>query len=431
LVVPNFVRIDGYFAHITDESDTIFFKTDDGTNAFSYPLDNDIQNSVVSLEYDGKYLWTLENPTGDDIIFKKWELSGYVGRLQRSYYLVGTTNRKFDSNAFAITHFHRDFADATGSGTVYIPVDDLSRVSPGDIVRLGPSSHAFSAGLEEEVQAIGTVVNSSGTFIQVNAPITHAYDEGDNISWAEDCYFFNKFQPSDPDPTNGSGQLFSFNIHAVTTVLENRNPTAGAHNEFRDVRAATYLTVPSGVPTGPRDYLAYMSQSNLLFLETDTSDPRFLENILSAAQNNQEVDSTIIPVVEITHEGLTLFRLQEKATIRDGATIETQEWDQYNYQLSTLEPLPASISLTATPAIIPADGVSESRIDALVRDQYNSPRGGITVDFTDDDAGGTGGEIETPKTTDPYTGIATTYYEAGEDPKLVTITAETTISGSP
>jgi hypothetical protein len=426
----NFVRVDGYFYHITAEADALFQKTDDGTNAFSYPLDSDIQNPVVSLEYDGKYFWTLENPTGDDIIIKKWLISEYICRLQRQYYLNGNASQKFESNAFAIEHYDRKLGTSYGPGESQLAlnqilasgVPDVTRLTNGNILRLGPSTHPNSAGLEEEIVITGTV---SGTHVNLATPTSLYYMQDDPCSVATTCWFFNKFQQSDPDPVNGSGQLYSFDIDDVTTVLINRDQG----NEFRNVLAATYLFDQGGAPVGPsgaRDFLVYMNQSNLLFVETDPTESTFLDNVKSAAQNNQETDSTIIPVEEITSEGNTLFRLQLKATIRTGGTLDTEEWDEYNYQLSTLEPLPTSISLAAEPAIISADGVSTSLITATVKDQFDQPIDSRTVNFSDDDTSGAPeGAVSPASDSTDSSGKAYTTYTAGTEPKLVSITGET------
>lgn len=416
--VPNIARIDGYFAHITQESDTLFFLTDDGIPAFSYPLDNDIQNPVKSLEYDGKHLWTLENPSGNDVIIKKWLIFQFICRLQRTYFLDGNAAQKFDSDAFGITHFKRYLDTSYGPGETALEVDDISRVKAGDIINLGPSTHPNSTGQTEELTAIGT----SGTSILFSTASTLYYMDEDPITWAQDCYFFNKFQPSDVDDVNGSGQLYSFDINNVSTVIVNRNPTAGSHNEFRDVGAASFTKVPG---TSPRDYLCYMSQSNLIFIETEETHADFLDNVLSAAQNNQETDSTIIPVREVTFENDTIYRLQLKATFREGETLTTEEWDDYNYQLSTLAALPTSIALTASPAIISADGVSESTVTATVRDQFDQPIAGKDVNFSEDDTGAGSGTVNPPTDTTDSDGKAATQYTAGITPRTVTITSLT------
>ena len=58
---PNVVMIDGYFFMMDEDTDSLILKTDDGTVAFSYPLDTTITNIIISLEYDGYNIWSMEN----------------------------------------------------------------------------------------------------------------------------------------------------------------------------------------------------------------------------------------------------------------------------------------------------------------------------------------------------------------------------------
>ena len=63
----NVTMIDGYFYMMDNDQDAMIVKTDDGTQAYSYPLDTTITNNVVSMEWDGRNFWTLEKPGGNDV----------------------------------------------------------------------------------------------------------------------------------------------------------------------------------------------------------------------------------------------------------------------------------------------------------------------------------------------------------------------------
>jgi hypothetical protein len=92
----------------------------------------------------------------------------------------------------------------------------------------------------------------------------------------------------------------------------------------------------------------------------------------------------------------------------------------YNYQLSPLSPFVTSISLSADPAIIAANGLSTSDIIAFVKDQFLQPIAGRRVTFSENGDGSiTGGtQINTDSA-----GRAQTEYRAGTTAAEVTITA--------
>lgn len=430
LTQANFVRADGYFYHILQTTDTLYKKTDDGTNAFSYPLDTDLANPVVCLQHDGRFFWTLENVTTGNgtLLIKKWQIIDFVLKLQRTYTLTGNSSQKYDCNAFAIEHFHRSFTAAANQGDVNINID-TSRLQAGDILYIGPSTMAGFVGNSESV-TINSIV-SSGT-AQLTTGLQYAYSTGDKIDCSRRCWFFNKFRPNDTDSVNGSGELMSFDINPLSTTVVARKDG----NEFRTVLAATFLTDPNYTPTvggsvTPRDFLVFANQTNLLFIETDESSSSFKSTIQSAAQNNQETNSTVITIFDITHENNTIFRLQNKATYRTGTTLSTEDWGttQWNYQVAPLSRLPLSISLTANPAIIAADGVTTTPITAIVKDQFDNPVGSKNITFTDDDSTGSPSgaiiySVGSFATTNSQ-GIATVSYRAGTVPKTVTITAQT------
>lgn len=423
ILAPNVVRIDGYFYHIDNNAEVLFKKTDDGRNAFSYPLDTPIDNSVVSLEYDGQHFWTQENPSGS-IIFRKWKIEEFVLKHQRRYQFLDTGTQTYDSTAFAVEHFHLNLANAASSGSSILDVgtDGNERADVGDVLFIGPSNASGFEGLTQEATVLA-LSGASNQYLILTAPLTKGFVIGDSVSYSTRIWFFNQFRPSDPD-INGSGQLFSFN-HKDTSpsVIAQK-----AGNEFKDVAAATFLTDLPGTSEA-RDYLTYIKETSLLFVETQDDHEDFKSIVKSATQNNQRPDNTVIPVYELTHENNTLFRLQLEANFLIGSTETLEQWGtigdpDYNYQLSTLERLPSSISLTATPAIISADGVSTATIVAIVRDQFDEPMQGRTVTFSDSDTSGSpAGTVNPTATVTDANGRAVTTYTAGTVSNLVTITA--------
>ncbi len=415
-----FTRVDGYFYYLSNNTDTLFKVVDSGEVAFSYALDTDVTDDVKAMQYDGRYFYTLENIiTGNgELIIRKWEIDDFILKLKRTYNLTGISTKKYDCNAFAIEHYNRSFSNTATSGSNTIQLDDISKLTPGDILNLGPSSFPGDEGKLEEVTLLTT---SGSNYAILTSNIVNSYNTGDEVCFANKCWLFNKFRPSDPDSVNGSGQLYYFNLNPlVTSVI-----AAKSGNEFRDILAAGYVRDLS-YPTGAREFLVYIRQTNLLFIEVDPLSINYLSTIQSAAQNNQNPnDSSILPVYDITFEGKTIYRLQQTGVFRNGASYIVESWSpKFNYQLSTLERLPHSISVTPNPAIISADNVSTSTITALVKDQFDIGLSGKTVNFSDNDTGANSGFVNPTSAITTSSGTAQTTYTSGLTAKTVTITVD-------
>jgi hypothetical protein len=134
--------------------------------------------------------------------------------------------------------------------------------------------------------------------------------------------------------------------------------------------------------------------------------------------NVEDDNATVIPIYDVTMYGDNVYRLQLKATYY-GTTAEFAG-TAYSYQLSTLNPFITSISLSADPAILPADLVSNSTITAIVKDQFLAPIASKIVDFSDDDPNG---YIINPSVSTDSDGVAVTSYKAGSTANEVRITA--------
>lgn len=416
LLIPNFTRLKGYFYHLDQASDVLYKKVDSGENAFSYPLDTDIANPVQCLQTDGTFFYTLENLNSGNgqLLIKKWKIEEFTLKLKRVYTLVGAANQKYNCNSFSIESFERTFAATAVAGSNIITLSSNARVAIGDALQLGGSTFSGDEGKTETVTVLSVLPANQ---VQLTTNLQHSYLSGNRVGFAKRCWLFNQFKPNDPDSVNGSGQLYSFELEPLVTSVVARK----SGNEFRSVLASMFIQ-DLDYPSGSREFLAYMNQSNLLFIETDTTSPNFLETIQSAAQNNQEVGSAIIPVYDIAYESRTIFRLQRKATYRNGSTYTTEDWgSQYNYQVSTLQRLPQSISLSASPPIISADSVSVSTITAIVKDQFDVEMNSRRVYFTDDDSVG----FMNPTQADTVNGTCTSTYRAGTTARTVTITSET------
>jgi hypothetical protein len=396
LLKSNFTMVDGYFYMMNEDVDALIVKTDDGTQAFSYPLDTTISNPIVSMEHDGRNFWTLESLGGNSVAIRRWYIHNYVCKLRDTFNLNSSGSHNYLSQAFTVEHYHRSFSGVEPAGSNNLSINDTSNMTSGQTLTLGPNS----SGQIEEV-----TINSVGSgFVLINGTTTYAYTTNDPISFYSYIWLFNDYDGT----TGGTGALYKISAYTGSYISK----TAGG--EFYGIKASTFYDM-SYVDATWADALCYVRGTNTIFLNpADLND-----NFGSMAMDNLEDDqATTIDIYDLAIEGANVYRLQLKATYY--GTTGTFADSTYNYQLSTLDPFVTSISLSADPAILPANNTNESDITAIVKDQFNQPINGKDVNFTDDD---TVGYITNPTVATNAEGVAETKYHSGTQAREVKITA--------
>jgi hypothetical protein len=423
----NMTMVDGYFYMMDVDQDALIVKTDDGTQAFSYPMDTVIDEygsvsstvtdptyggKIKSLEYDGRNFWSLENLNNKSVVIRRWYINNYVLKLRNTFTLSSGVSHWFDSRAFTVEHYHVQFgADEPASSnslSVYAPGLDLTDseiIDSGMTVTLGPNAN----GQVEEFQVSSTTPDS----ILINGTTSYNFAAGDPIHFYTRLWLFNNYHGT----SSATGALYA--IDAYTGSVTSSIYPDGA---YKDIESCTFYDLSSVVTSSGslvfgtgKNTIAYVKATNLIFL-----DPRdlYTSHGSMSMDNLEQNQSSIIPIFDIAIEGANVYRLQQKATYY-GSTY-TWSTGPFNYQLSTLQPFVTSISLRANPAILPANGVNVSTITAIVKDQYNSPMVGKIVYFTDDD---TVGAILTTNVNTNGQGTAVTAYKAGTAAREVKITA--------
>lgn len=400
----NFTIVDGYYWTMDEDTDSLIVKTDDGTIAFSYPLDTTITQTVKCMEYDGKNVWTLRDTGTNQVTIDRWYINNYVCTLRDSFDFVPGPSHNYDVDAFTVEHYHVEFSANESAGQSILSVTDGSDAASGYTVVLGPNS----LGQSEE-QTVNTATTDT---IQINGTTTYAYDSGDPITFYKRLWLFNNYDGLD----GTTGALYEVDAYTGAVI------TKTATGAFKDITACTFYGIPKYVfdrSVGPSvvdpryNSICYVKGTNLIFLDPDDVTTSFSSMTMDNTESDQ---ATNIPIYDLAIEGSNVYRLQLKATYY-GAT---SSWTTYNYQLSSLNPFITSISLRADPAILPANGVNTSSITAIVKDQFNLPIQSKAVYFTDDDTNGT---ITTSPATTDATGTATTVYVAGTTAREVRITA--------
>lgn len=390
----NFTIVDGYFYMMDDDVDALIVKTDDGTQAFSYPLDTTISNQIITLEHDGRNFWTLESLGGNSMAVKRWYIQNYVCKLRSTFNLNASGSHLYSSQAFTVEHYHRSFSGVEPAGSNNLSINDTSNMTSGQTLTLGPNS----SNQVEEV-----TINSVGVgFVLINGTTTYAYTTNDPITFYNNIWLFNAY-----DGTTAGGALYKISAYTGSFISK----TAGG--EFDGVKACTFYDM-SYVDGSWADAICYVRGTNTIFLNpADLND-----NFGSMSMDNIEDDlATVIDIYDLVIEGANVYRLQLKATYY--GTTSSFTGSTYNYQLSTLDPFITSISLSASPAILPANATNESEITAIVKDQFNQPIDLKDVNFTDDD---TNGYITTATVQTDSNGVATTRYHSGTQAREVKIT---------
>lgn len=423
LINPNMARVDGYFYSFNEETDVMIRKADDGTLAFSYPLDTPISQEVTSLEHDGESFWTMENISGTPSAgfrIRRWVIENFVMVLQQTFTFASNVTDTFQSSAFTVEHYDGTLTSGavenTSTFNVSFDPSVFSLLTPGTKMFIGPSTKAGFVGEFESVTVNST---GAGNQVTVSSPLSNGFVSGNKIVFSKNLWFFNEnFQT-----TTGVGALYK--ARALDGTVLGRTQ-GGA---FVGINAATYHSLTSftgALAVNNKPYLVFIRTTNLLFVDVLNSN---LPIELSALQNNLSADTTsVFPVFDMGIEGETIFRAQLKFNINGSETTETT----YNYQLASFVPFPTAIALTATPAILPADsGASNSLIVATVTDQYNLPfvtSPASTIQFSTSGGGTGSGLSSTGQIALDGNGQATVTYTTGNTAGLVTISATVTIA---
>jgi hypothetical protein len=196
--------------------------------------------------------------------------------------------------------------------------------------------------------------------------------------------------------------------------------SSGAYN---NVGAATFFRInsfSSDPDIGVVDALSYIKSTNLLFVNTTEIGGELTYYGSMVLENIYSDESNVIPVVDIAMEGDNVYRLQIR---EDGAN---SNWSQYNYDLSSLTSFISSISLSADPALLAANGVSSSDIDAFVKDQFLQPVGPLkNVDFSIISGDGviSGGDVDPNTDQTDADGKASVVYTSGTAAQEIQIRA--------
>ena len=398
---PNMTIVNGYFYEIDESMDALIEKTAGGHIVNSYQLDTLLNKVVKELHHDGANFWTLEDygsVTG--FVIRRWRKEyGSVLSLKDTFSYIDDATYTYRSDAFAVEHYITEFTCTVSGGNDIICMNEFydSVVSSGTILTLGPNS------LDQIEDVVVTSV--SGADVVLSSGIQNVYESGDQICFSKSLFVFNDYAYK----SDANGTLFEFDSRDGSLIDLNFD------TEYQNIDSSVFERLTNIVPDNYDIHtLIYIKSTNVKLM--DMSD---LSYYGVAVIDNIRIDLfTVIPVYSIAIHGSSLYRLQDEGTYFD----TNNDWGSfYNYVVSTLRSFLDSITVTAYPVILPANGYNITKVTANVLDQYGEGVVYKPVTWTDtDDIGYT---TINPSYTDVFfgTGNAITYYRAGVSVQQVTI----------
>jgi len=470
----NFTSDGAFFYSILKDAQILQVKVDDGTVAFSYPLDTAPAEDVMELEWDGVYFWSLEmHKTGgeeDGFTIRKWAIDDFVCKQITSFDFVDDATNTYRATSFSVEFYDTSIGlgNDDGSGTGYLGTNiqkevflyDTSRIDVGDILyfvkRWSPAHQRIGTANIEQV-FVNSVISS--TKIQLSANSTgdpHGDGRGwrgkeanpsasdplcpDEVRWTKFLWVFNS---NSPGPTD-TAALYKINANNGSVIFTDSGTQYGsidgstayvkystdAKTDPEHTESLTFNTavVNDATAGGIQSYVVFVKSSTALFYNVTTS----------ATDRSLTVDNVLVDTVTIwtvydmvvvgTEPDVVLLRLQSGTTYKnDGGTLVDENWSaQRNYARTLLRRHVQSIAVTATPSIVPIT-TGTAAIVAYLRDQYNDALpSSVTVTFSDDDDGGSEASVSpTTPVTDAFGRAYTTFFAGGLE-KDVKVTATST-----
>lgn len=277
------IAFDGnYFYNLDNSTNTIVQKTDDGTIAFSYPLNFSASQEVITMHYEGKdrpsslnggCFWTLENrPSSAGITIRRIVMDNFLGKQS------GVNTSIVDITPITIT-----LTNASGNNVANGDVWSVNQIAVEfyETKLLDVASHNFSPGQTQPG------VNSSGY------AVLRIYDDLTNNLHGTKQFVGSTTYPSAPALKTSvePGMNKSQNTLLQTFKYDNGNEiiTSGMKMVIGPDSSGNYETVsvqslgghysPNDAVGNPVRYLDINLQSNLSRSYPEGTCVRFYKNI--------------------------------------------------------------------------------------------------------------------------------------------------------
>jgi hypothetical protein len=379
---------DAGFYYSCDYSEQRLIKVEaDGSFVGGWPVARStFRNPVTELHYDGTFFWTLEDlPSNLGVVVKRWRLHPFETvlfpdavvsefRWIDEITLLNAPRMKWSSSAFAVEHYHRVLGSSYSQGVSTIRLNSVANINVGDTLYLGPSSIGDPAftGNEEEIIVTGINPTTKDITFSKAGGLENEYSADDPVDFVKTIFVFSDHRSSGLEDNQGA--LFrvaypgpAFPVRKVVAV-----DTGGAYNA---VSAADFH----------EGTLGWVKAFQIL--ELDITNPT-LDLTDSLEANLMEDDyKDVIEVYDLIADlgNSQYLKLQDRETNESAGTLTTTTYpgNTYNFQAQVTGPVVNSTALSFDTRFAEQYPTSDRiNITVHVRDQYNFPVLGETVNFS-------------------------------------------------
>jgi hypothetical protein len=377
-------------------------KTSNGDPVMTYPFSHEltiVENTFLSIQWDGVNIWTLEKKTvgannEKERTVRRWRIENFVCVMKDSWRVRGQSGEDMNGGAFAIESYYNYIKEACGPGTAN--TDRIKLTHPHSAFFHVTDQFHIESSTQGYSQDIPVATSPVTDTVTIASPFSYVYYPGDPVYLRRDLYFFNNQSPSQGSAGAAVYQFAVPHMTAADPTVINELTYKGCHESgiYEGTTAATFLTTSGHVGINNGNYtgiIAYIRGMQMLMKQPNMpgggltypgghvgTNQEFKDNVASmlidtAIKNDRVTLHTIYDLGASVHQtecrSVNIYRLQKSYTY---GSIEGT-WTTYNYVVSVMKPMVTSIGLTADPALVVANGVDRSLIYATVRDQYGAP----------------------------------------------------------
>ncbi len=421
----------GFFYFVSNILNALVKLEADGTVIKTYPIQRSrLRGEVTELHWDGSHFWTLEDlPSSLGVVIKRWRLTPVQTSQglppgvfpvpvltdftwQDEITLINAPNLKYSSKAFCVEHYHRILEGSFAQGDNVVRLTDVTNLSPGDIITIGPSTAGSFTGFQEDATVLDVDTVNGWVTLGAAAGLENQYTDTDPVTFTKSIFLFNDHSFTGKEDRKGGIIQYSWpDKRVILTGTGMRYNNAGAADfdatSLYWVRADQIMEVDLA---GTTFDVATSNESNLR--EDDLNSIIEVYDMISDLSNNQHL------------------KLQQKET--NLVTGVTFDWSpNYNFQVQPILAVINSTNLSMdTRLVVPLPSGDRIQIVAEVRDQYNFPVFNETVQFSAalhplSDSGNPGSFDPSLGVTSSSGTVSTEYTpSATPSPILIDITAE-------